>query len=162
SLRYQKWVDGEHFHVDRLSIHPLEALLDDDEMLAPFTRGITRPASSPIRASASWKWQCACTSIVLIRLPLPVTGRRWPSAPWPRATSRIAQLQNTMPDAPAALIKPRRVVMAVPSLDIRVSCAFTPAARARRDSSLHCRAASPFSFSMPTASTNCVQRAMSS
>ena len=33
SLRYQKGIDREHFHVDGFRIHALEALFDDDEML---------------------------------------------------------------------------------------------------------------------------------
>src|SRR6266849_1640887 len=32
-LAIPEWVDGENLHVDRLSIHALEALLDDNEVL---------------------------------------------------------------------------------------------------------------------------------
>src|SRR5262249_1624101 len=32
-LAIPEWIDGEDLHVDRLSIHPLKALVDDNEVL---------------------------------------------------------------------------------------------------------------------------------
>src|SRR5262249_41974629 len=82
---------------------------------APLVCRNTWPASSPIRATASRKWQCACTSMVLIRLPLIITGRRWPTACCARAASRMKQLQKTMPAvAPARVRKSLRVLISIP------------------------------------------------
>ena len=87
---------------------------------APLTRGSTRLASSPIRTTASRKWQCACTSMVLMRLPLTITGRRCPSPCWAHAASRGPQLQKTMPvAAPAPLRKSLRVFMSGSQLTVR-------------------------------------------
>src|SRR5262249_20903205 len=60
------------------------------------------------------KWQCACTSMVLIRLPLTVTGRRCLPTSWAHAVSGT-QLQKTMPvAAPAPLRKSLRVFISDP------------------------------------------------
>ena len=97
--------------------------------------------------------------MVLTRLPLTVTGKRWPLGPCARTASSIPQLQKRIPEAPAPLIKSRRVAMPVRSLNIRAGV--RPDDRRGATPRIHYRGASPFSFSMPTASTNSVQRAMS-
>src|SRR6476469_4170722 len=79
---------------------------------APLVGGITLRACSPISAIDSWNRQCACTSMVLTRLPLTLTGSRRPPF-CAFAKSSIPQLQNTIPAAAARLRKPRRVVMPV-------------------------------------------------
>src|SRR5215471_8376812 len=80
---------------------------------APLTGTNTLGASSPIRLTASWKRQCECTSMVLTRLSLTMTGRRRPGS-CARAASSIPQLQKAMPAAPAPLRKPLRVVIPFP------------------------------------------------
>src|SRR5207253_11410095 len=61
-------------------------------------------------SNASWNRQCECTSTVLLRLPLTITGRSrgWPCA---RAASSRPQLQKATPEAPTPLRKFLRVVM---------------------------------------------------
>ena len=68
-----------------------------------------RAPSSPSTAPASRKWQCECTSMVLMRLPPTVTGSFCRGA-WAWAPCTMPQPQNTMPAA-AVLRKSRRVVM---------------------------------------------------
>src|SRR4051812_36946808 len=71
--------------------------------------------SSPISFSASWNRQWACTSTVLTRLPLTMTGRRGPPDCCARAASSSAQLQNAMPAAAATVFrKCRRLVISPP------------------------------------------------
>jgi hypothetical protein len=47
--------------------------------LAPLTPGLTGLASFPIKSTASWNKQWACTSTVLMRLPLTITGKVRPA-----------------------------------------------------------------------------------
>src|SRR5205807_3339594 len=54
-------------------------------------------ASVPSSVPASWKWQCAWTSIVFTRLPLTMTGRLRAPGCWACAASSSAQLQKTTP-----------------------------------------------------------------
>ena len=125
---------------------------------APLVLGITLDASSPISASDSWNRQCEWTSMVLIRLPLTFTGRRRPPA-CACTASNIPQLQNTIPAAPLRKFLRVVMMMCLPGRLLLIFLlwflAWVP------NANIHCAGTSPFSFSTPTASTNCVQRAMS-
>src|SRR6266478_4035249 len=75
-------------------------------------------ASAPSNAPASRKWQWACTSMVLTRLPPTETGSFWRTGCWACALCSRPQLQKTMPVVTAAapaLRKSRRVVMTISS-----------------------------------------------
>src|SRR6267142_1498736 len=75
-------------------------------------------ASAPSNAPASRKWQWACTSMVLTRLPPTVTGSFWRTGCCACALCSRPQLQKTMPVvtvAVPALRKSRRVVMTISS-----------------------------------------------
>src|SRR5262249_7857192 len=65
---------------------------------APLVGGIIERDSSPISLTASWKKQCAWTSIVLTRLPLMLTGSLC-AADCARALFSNPQLQKAMPAA---------------------------------------------------------------
>ena len=68
----------------------------------------------PSSAVASGITQCACTSMVLTRLPPTMTGSFWRVGAWAWALCNRPQPQNTTPVATAALPvlkKSRRVVM---------------------------------------------------
>jgi hypothetical protein len=86
---------------------------------APLTGGSwAAAASAPSNAPASRKWQWACTSMVLTRLPPTVTGSFWRTGCWACALCSRPQLQKTMPVVTAAvpaLRKSRRVVMTISS-----------------------------------------------
>src|SRR5215213_6152379 len=91
----------------------------------PFTGGGTRAASSPIRSIASWKKQCACESIVLMRLPFTITGSRAAGFCACAAVGK-PQPQNTRPaSAPAPLRKSLRVDIWLPPHFFFATCAQT-------------------------------------
>src|SRR6516164_1507928 len=130
--------------------------------LAPFTRGITRPASSPHQSERLVE--------VAVRVhidgldPLAVDSHGQTLAIGPLAPRHIAHRAAAEHNARCACgldkVAPRSHGRPL----LRYSCfvRLHNCGRARRDSILHCCAVSPFSFSIPTTSTNCVQRAMSS
>src|SRR5262249_36856869 len=81
---------------------------------APLTGDVNAALSSPINWAASWKRQCAWTSIVFTRFPPTLTGRRWPAGCAHTASSQ-AQLQKATPGAAVRVKNCLRVCM-VPSV----------------------------------------------
>src|SRR5262249_7363365 len=160
-LAVPKRVDGEYFHVDRLSVHPLEALLDADEMLHG-TFHARHHAACLVPHQSERLVEVAVRVHIDGLDPLAVDSHGQTLAIGLLAPRHIAHRAAAEHNARCARgldkVAPRSHGGPPP---FRVSCAFTSAAPAPPDSSLYCRAASPFSFSIPTASTNCVQRAMS-
>src|SRR5712692_7369352 len=88
---------------------------------APLTGGSWTAASAPSSAPASRKWQWACTSMVLTRLPPTMTGSFWRTGCSACALCKTPQLQKTMPVVTAAvpaLRKSRLVRVTIPPIAV--------------------------------------------
>src|SRR5262245_12269520 len=129
-------VDREHFHVDRLSIHPFEALLDDDEMLRG-TFDARHHAACLIPHQSERLVEVAVRVHIDGLDPLAVHSHGQTLAIGPLAPRHIAHRAAAEHNARCACgldkVAPRSHGCPL-SLGIRVSCAFTFAARALRDS----------------------------